>query len=346
MEPYYQDDTTTLYHGDCREILPEIEPVSVDVICTDPPYGKVVDDAFDHAWTNRAAMLGSCREWLAEIVPTMKPNATLWWFAWPSLAGKIEALIAEKLNTLAHVVWIKPSTRSQRVSGPALRAPMPETERIIMAEHYGADNMALGESGYASECDRARGMVFEPLRAYLAGEFSALGWGNADLDCICGTAAMAGRHYTAKSQWCLPTAAHYAKLQAAASDVDAGHLRREYEDLRREYEDLRRYFEITNADQKTDVWRFASPKRRSHSCQKPLEMLEYMVRASCRPGGIVLDPFAGSGTTLVAARKLGRRSIGIEIDERYCEIAAGRLGHLCPAHDDEPLLALMQDGKE
>lgn len=62
-----------------------------------------------------------------------------------------------------------------------------------------------------------------------------------------------------------------------------------------------------------------------HPTQKPLEPFAALVRALCPPSGLVLDPFAGSGTTLLAAKNEGRRAIGVEIDERYCEIAARRL---------------------
>ena len=62
-----------------------------------------------------------------------------------------------------------------------------------------------------------------------------------------------------------------------------------------------------------------------HPNQKPLRTISQMLAAFSREDAIVLDPFMGSGTTLVAARNLGRRAIGIEIEEHYCEVAAQRL---------------------
>ncbi len=62
-----------------------------------------------------------------------------------------------------------------------------------------------------------------------------------------------------------------------------------------------------------------------HPTQKPLGILGPLIEYSCPPSGAVLDPFMGSGSTLRAAKNLGRKAIGIEIEERYCEIAAQRL---------------------
>jgi site-specific DNA-methyltransferase (adenine-specific) len=65
-----------------------------------------------------------------------------------------------------------------------------------------------------------------------------------------------------------------------------------------------------------------------HDCEKPVPLLDPLIRYACPPGGLVVDPFAGSGSTLDAARQSGRRAIGIEGREDYCEAAALRLSQL------------------
>lgn len=73
------------------------------------------------------------------------------------------------------------------------------------------------------------------------------------------------------------------------------------------------------------VIRAKSVRRGLHPTEKPTEILDPLIRYSVPPGGLVLDPFAGSGSTLLTARSLGRRAIGIEANEAYCEAAANRL---------------------
>jgi site-specific DNA-methyltransferase (adenine-specific) len=67
------------------------------------------------------------------------------------------------------------------------------------------------------------------------------------------------------------------------------------------------------------------PSAKDHPCPKPTRWMSWLISLTCISEDVVLDPFMGSGTTLVAAKELGRRAIGIEIEERYCEIAAKRL---------------------
>lgn len=75
-----------------------------------------------------------------------------------------------------------------------------------------------------------------------------------------------------------------------------------------------------------DVLDFPYSGNRFHPTQKPLQPLKTLVSAFTKPGDIVLDPFCGSGSTLVAAQELGRRYIGIELDANHHATANSRLG--------------------
>lgn len=82
-----------------------------------------------------------------------------------------------------------------------------------------------------------------------------------------------------------------------------------------------------------DVWSISRlhrihGEREAHPTQKPLALIERMVKSSCPENGLVLDPFAGSGTTLEAAVKNGRRAAGFELNPEYCRIVEARMARL------------------
>jgi site-specific DNA-methyltransferase (adenine-specific) len=70
---------------------------------------------------------------------------------------------------------------------------------------------------------------------------------------------------------------------------------------------------------------WSMPENTDHPTQKPEKLIAKLVLASCPPGGVVLDPFLGSGTTSVVAKKLGRRFVGVERNAEYCAWAEKRL---------------------
>lgn len=70
---------------------------------------------------------------------------------------------------------------------------------------------------------------------------------------------------------------------------------------------------------------WSMPENTDHPTQKPEKLLAKLILASSNPGDVVFDPFQGSGTTSVVAKKLGRRYVGVEIDETYCCLAEKRL---------------------
>jgi len=82
-----------------------------------------------------------------------------------------------------------------------------------------------------------------------------------------------------------------------------------------------------------DVFHFnivknVSKDKTPHPCQIPVQLLEIFIKASSKEGDVILDPFAGSFSTATAAKKLGRKSISIELNPDYCEIGKKRLSNV------------------
>ena len=334
----------TIHHGDCLDVMRGMADNSVDAIVTDPPYFKVKGDAWDRQWHKPTQFLA----WLETIAEQwqrlLKPNGSLYCFASSKMAARVECKIAERFAVLSHIVWQKGDENGNgmhtRQHKEGCRIWFPQTERIIFAEHYGADNIAKGEAGYVSKCDELRGFVFEPLRAYLDCERARSGLTvrqvaeafqhKSGSRTVTG---MAGQWF-GQVQWALPTLENYEWLRELLhlrgnweQNARESFLRREYEDLRREYEDLRRPFSVTADVPYTDVWTFPTVQhyKGKHPCEKPLAMMEHIIRASTRPGAVVLDCFAGSGATGEACLALGREFVGIEKDAGYAAQARKRL---------------------
>lgn len=225
MKPYYEDESVTLYHGDCREVLAGMADQSVDCVLTDPPYTerthskarKNTADGVGRGITDFAAItdedlravlsdLGRVtRGW---VVSTLDYRHAVEFDVTPPVGLKVQRL----------GVWVKTN-------------PTPQ----------------------------------------ITGDRPAQGW-----------EAISYMHRAdGRSKW--------------------------------------------NGGGKHGNFVTPIPPPEGHPTAKPLPMLRQWVQWFTDPGQTVLDPFAGSGTTLRAALDEGRRAIGVEREERYCELIASRL---------------------
>lgn len=215
--PYYDRDGITIYHGDCREILPLLEPGSIDLVLTDPPYG-----------------VGLVKKQTKRRISPFESDA------YSDTPEEVQGIIKEVMPKCLEI-----STRAMVFPGPAMLFHYPEP--------------------------RAVGCVYNPSGA------GSSAWGFQ----------------------CLHPILYYGKDPY----LQDGKGRRP-----NSMQDVQGYLD--------DI---------GHPCPKPIKWMRWAVERASRSGELILDPFMGSGTTLRAAKDLGRRAIGIEIEEKYCEIAVKRL---------------------
>lgn len=328
MKPYYADDRVTLYHGRCEDVLPTLDPGAAHLLLTDPPYFQVKDDEWDNQWKHATQFLG----WLGDVLDAAKPaltaNASAWVFAGPALASKVEGVVGERFRVLNHVRWVKEQGWHQKAEIEAQRRYLTPWEGIVFAEQFSEAARgkqldeakgAWGEIGATlTTARKAAGLTREAVATSFADTHASLAGAKARVSAWeIGNERITERAHKALSALCAVPS--FAELCAAYDQADE--IRRD------ELRATRRAFALKRTGPVSDVWNFdtVAPHAGKHPCEKPQALLRHMVDVSSRPGDLILDPFAGSGSALIAARDAGRRAVGIEMDLGYCRRIADRL---------------------
>ena len=128
-----------LHNADCLDVMRGMEAGSVDAIVTDPPYFRVNGEDWDNQWDDANHFI----EWVGQLCEQfqriLKPNGSLYFFASPQMAARVECEIGKRFNVLSSIVWRKGGMGrdvvgwAQKAEKEALRSWIAVTERVIFA---------------------------------------------------------------------------------------------------------------------------------------------------------------------------------------------------------------------
>ena len=153
---------------------------------------------------------------------------------------------------------------------------------------------------------------------------------NSILKDVTGAGFMYG-HWFTTHQWAMLDRDNYCKIAAYCRDHGIAAFEREYDEIRREYDDLNIYGKVLSKEEESAwgqwaIWEIPTVNKRTgdHPAEFPVELPARCIKMHSRPGDIILEPFCGSGTTMIAAEQLGRKCYGMELDPHYCDIILAR----------------------
>ena len=261
-KPYFQDEWATIYHGDCLEIMPEMESGSVDMVLTSPPYGEIRDyGGFSWDFDGVAD----------EIYRTIHKGSVLVWVEGDQTEGGSE-------------------------SGDSFRHALG-----FMARGLKLHDTMIYEKAGVTYPDTNRYLPCFDFMFVLVEENLCTFNGLKDRPNLTAGSTVHGTQRERNGT--------LTSVKSRDGQI------------------------IQPFGLRFNIWRYATGKGNmgnevilhKHPATFPYKLAMDHIITWTNTGCLVLDPFLGSGTTLVAAKSLNRRSIGIEIEEKYCEIAAKRL---------------------
>lgn len=280
--------------------------VNADLILTDPPYGTVKGLNLD-GWKNCTT------EW-DNIIPTnemfycceklLRVNGALILFSQEPYTSYLRQFKPENLPFLYPYYWFKDHFAN---SLSCKKAPVSYIEDLsVFRKKHDSDNT-------------------HPLRVYAQKLLSEMGVGYKDVERELGHRRAEHFFYRVGStQFSLCTEATYNEL------IDVYHIDqldcfKSYKELELINSKFKSKFNLFGCKYKSNVLEYRKSYNHFHPTEKPVSLLEDLIKTYTDEGDLVLDFTMGSGSTGVACRNLGRRFIGIELDEVYFRIAKGRI---------------------
>lgn len=295
-----------LLHGDCLELMKGIPDGSIDMILADLPYGTMKNAKLD-GWVNQTT------EWdevidtgrlFSEYERVLRMNGVAILFSQEPYTSHLRMFKSENFIFLYPMIWKKDHFANALI---AKKAPVSYFEDInVFSKKYDKQNL-------------------HPLRGYFQ---KILEFADVDLrkiNSVLGHRRAEHCFYTESSQFGLCTEKTYQEL-ISKFEINKMNGFKDFSELEKIDRTFKRTFNLQNGKKyNSNVLEFKKDYEGLHPTQKPVALFEYLIKTYTNAGDTVLDNCMGSGTTGVACKNLNRNFIGMELDDKYFEIAKRRI---------------------
>lgn len=329
---------------DSDQVARLMDGEKADMAHNDPPYGmKKENEGVLNDNLNFNDLLDFNRDWIAVQFMHIKENGS--WYCWgidePLMdiySNIIKPYVSQNKATFRNLLtWNKGNGQGQNSENTRSYAIADEKCLFIM----------LGVQGFNNNADNYF-HGWDNIVTYLNKEKEKANFTIKDCKKLAGHSEKSGCHWFDKSQWMMPTKETYNSWKNYCNENNINAFEKPYSEIKKEYEnikyghdDYKNSFYSTRAyfnnihDNFNNVWNFERHKKTGieggHATPKPIPLCERAIKSSCPDGGLVLDFFLGSGSTMVASHQLKRKCYGMELDPKYCQVIIDRMKKLDPS---------------
>ena len=288
--------------GDAIEEMKKLPSNSVDLIIADPPYWKVINEKWDYQWRTENDYIYWTKQWIKEASRVIKKTGSFYLFGYFRTLAYLLPEIERENFSLRQQIIINKGIKA--ISGRATKnyKMFPNVTESVLFFNY---NHQPEIKKFLKERQKTKGLTAKQINEAM--KVKSNGGGLWSL--------YTGENILAQ----VPTKEQWEKLEKILG-------------FKKPYSEVNFPFNAQMGF--TDVWDDIDfyKETRHHPTQKPLKLIERIIKASSHEGMTVLDPFIGAGSTALACINLKRNYIGIDIDEKYINISKQRIQTLESTH--------------